>query len=63
MSYEIRKQINFLEYEIERVKEYINDAGFDCTTSVYLLVKQYRDAMKTHLQVLRMNLDEDDSDD
>ena len=63
MTYEIKKQINFLEYEIERVKEYINDAGFDCSTSVYVIAKRYRDEMKAHLQVLRMNLDKDEYDD
>lgn len=63
MTYEIKKQIDFLEYEIARVKEYINDARLDCSTSVYVIVKRYRDEMKSYLQVLRMNLDDDDYND
>lgn len=59
MTYEIKKQIDFLEDEIRRVKELVNKSGLDCTTSVYVIVNQYRDAMKKHLQVLRMNLDDE----
>lgn len=63
LTYRIKEQIKFLENEISRVKELVNESEFDCTTSVYLLVKQYRDAMKKHLKILRMNLDENDFDD
>lgn len=63
MTYEIKKQISFLEYEIERVKEYVNNAGFDCSTSVYAITKRYRDEMKEYLKVLRMNSNDDAYDD
>ena len=63
MTYEIKKQIRFLEYEIERVKEYVNDDGFDCSTSVYVITKRYRDEMKEYLKVLRMNVDTEDYND
>ena len=58
MTYTINEQIKFLESEITRVKELLNESSFDCTTSVYVIVKQYRDAMKKHLQILRMNLED-----
>lgn len=59
MNYEIKKQIDFLEDEIRRVKELVNKSGLDCTTSVYVIINQYRNSMKNHLQILRMNLDDE----
>ena len=54
----IKTQLEFVEQEIFRVKMLINAAGFDCTTAVYAHVKQYRDALKKHAELLRMILDE-----
>ena len=62
MNYEIKKQIDFLEDEIRRVKELVNESRLDCTTGVYVIVNQYRNAMKNHLQILRMNLVDDDDE-
>ena len=57
MKPEIEKQIELLTQEQERAKRFVNDNGFDCTTATWVLVKQYRDSIKQHLEILRMNLD------
>ena len=56
----IKSQLEFVEQEISRVKGLVNSSGFNCTTAVYVHVKQYRDrdALKKHAELLRMNLDE-----
>jgi hypothetical protein len=57
MNAEISKQINRLEEEQQRVKQFLNENGFDCTTAPYVIGKEYRDAIKKHIEVLRMNIE------
>ena len=57
MNAEISKQINRLNEEQQRVKQFLNENGFDCTTAPYVIAKQYRDAIKKHIEVLTMNLE------
>lgn len=58
LKQKIKDQIKFLDDEQYRVKKTINDSGFDCTTAPFVLAKQYRDALKKQIQVLRMNLED-----
>ena len=58
MNDQIKKQIELLNHEQERVKTFLNENGFDCTTAPWVIVKQYRDALKEHIKVLNMNLDQ-----
>ena len=57
MKKEIRRQIDLLEEEQRRVKQFLNENNFNCTTAPYVIGKQYRDAIKKHIEVLRMNLE------
>jgi maleate cis-trans isomerase len=57
MNEQIAKQINRLEEEQQRVKQFLNENGFDCTTAPYVIGKEYRDSIKKHIEVLRMNLE------
>jgi hypothetical protein len=57
MNEQIAKQINRLEEEQQRVKQFLNENGFDCTTAPYVIGKEYRDAIKKHIEVLRMNIE------
>lgn len=57
MEKEIKKQIDLLEEEQRRVKQFLNENNFNCTTAPYVIAKEYRDAIKKHIEVLRMNLD------
>ena len=57
MMENIKKQIKELDAEQRRVKEFINQNNFDCTTAPFFIVKQYRDALKAHLRVLRDNVE------
>ena len=41
-----------------RAKMFLNENNFPCTTAPYVIVKQYRDAIKKHLELLRMNLED-----
>jgi hypothetical protein len=56
MKEEIKKQINLLEEEQRRVKQFLNENNFNCTTAPYVIAKEYRDGIKKHIEVLRMNL-------
>ncbi len=58
MNDQIKKQIDALTVEISRVKQFVNENNFDCTTAPYVLVKQYRDALKAHVKLLMINYDE-----
>lgn len=58
MNDQIKKQIDTLTVEISRVKQFVNENNFDCTTAPYVLVKQYRDALKAHVKLLMINYDE-----
>ena len=55
---EIKKQINLLEEEQKRVKQFLNENNFNATTAPYVIGKQYRDAVKKHIEVLKMNLED-----
>ena len=57
MKEEIKKQINLLEEEQKRVKQFLNENNFNCTTAPYVIAKKYRDAIKKHIEVLKMNLE------
>ncbi len=57
MSEEIKKQINLLEEEQTRVKQFINENNFNCTTAPWVIAKQYRDEIKKHIGILKMNLE------
>jgi hypothetical protein len=57
MNEEIKKQINLLEEEQTRVKQFINENNFNCTTAPYVIAKQYRDEIKKHIKILKMNLE------
>ena len=58
MNERIKKQIELLTEEHIRVKMFINENGFDCTTAPYVLAKEYRDKLKEHIKLLRMNLED-----
>lgn len=55
----IKKQIDLLTEERIRAKAFLNKNGFDCTTAPWLIIKQYRDAIKSHIEILRLNLDDE----
>jgi hypothetical protein len=58
MKERIEKQIELLTEEQIRVKMFLNDNGFDCTTAPYVLAKAYRDKLKEHIKLLRLNLED-----
>lgn len=57
MKMRILKQIAFLDSEQQRAKILLNANGFDCTTAAFVIVKRYRDEIKSQLNILRMNLE------
>lgn len=57
MNEQIKKQLRLLNEEQDRAKIFVNENGFDCTTAPYVIVKQYRDAIKKHMEVLRCNIE------
>jgi len=59
---EMERQHQLLWDEQYRAKQFLNDNGFDCTSAPWVLVKQYRDALKGHMAILRMNIEEYDDD-
>lgn len=61
MKERIQKQIDLLTQEHQRVKMFLNENGFDCTTAPFVLAKNYRDSLKKHIEVLRMNLEDDNA--
>ena len=52
----IKQQIDLLVEERNRAKLFINENGFDCTTAPWVIVFNYRNALKEHIEILRMNL-------
>ena len=58
MNEQIKKQIELLESEQNRVKFFLNANGFDCTTAPWIIVKRYREELKAHIAILKMNLGE-----
>lgn len=57
MKNEIKRQIFLLEEEQKRVKQFLNENNFNCTTAPYVIAKKYRDAIKKHIEVLKINLE------
>lgn len=56
---EIKRMYDLLDEEQMRVKIFVNENGFNCTTAPFVLAKQYRDALKRQMEVLRCNMDEE----
>lgn len=52
----IMNQLELLAEESRRVKTFLNENGFDCTTAPFAIVKRYRTELKEHMKVLHMNL-------
>jgi hypothetical protein len=58
MIEEIERQIKLLTEEHQRVKIFLNENNFPCTTAPFVIAKQYRDALKEHITILKMNLED-----
>ena len=58
MNESIEKQIELLTEEQIRVKKFLNENGFDCTTAPFVLAREYRTKLKEHIKILRMNLED-----
>lgn len=58
MKKEIERQIELLTEEQFRVKVFLNENNFPCTTAPFVIVKEYRDKLKQHIATLRMNLED-----
>lgn len=58
MKEELEKQYRLLMDEQQRVKMFINESGFHCGTAPFVIAKRYRDELKEHLKILRMNLED-----
>lgn len=58
MNEQIKKQLELLQGECQRVKTFINENNFDCTTAPFVIIKRYRDELKKHMEILRINLEE-----
>lgn len=58
MNERIKEQIKLLDEEQRRAKCFLNENLLDCTTAPYIIVKRYRDELKKHLEILRMNLED-----
>lgn len=54
----IENQIKLLQEEQQRAKIFLNENGFDCTTAPWVIVKRYRDDLKDHIKILKMNADD-----
>lgn len=59
MDERIRNMLLLLEEEQRRVKVFINENGFDCTTAAFVIAKNYRDELKKHIKVLNDNLNQE----
>jgi hypothetical protein len=55
---EIERQLELLTEEQIRVKMFLNSNNFPCTTAPYVIAKNYRDELKKHIALLRMNLED-----
>ena len=58
MNEQIKKQIELLTEEQIRAKLFLNENGFNCTTAPCVIVKEYRDKLKEHIELLRLNLED-----
>lgn len=54
----MQRMYNLLDEEQMRVKRFINENGLDCTTAAFAIAKRYRDELKAHMKILRMNMDD-----
>ena len=61
MKDNIKKQIELLSEEQFRAKMFLNENQFICTTAPWVIVKRYRDDLKRHIAVLRMNLEDEEA--
>lgn len=52
------RQITLLDEEQRRVKDFVNQHGFDCTTAPFVLAVEYRNKLKQHIMTLKENLDD-----
>ena len=55
MNEEIKRQIELLTEEHQRAKLFLIENGFNCTSAPYVIVKQYRDAIKKHFMFFNKN--------
>ena len=55
MQPQIDRQLQLLEEEQRRVKIFLIENGFDCTTAPWIIAKRYRDELKAHIRILAMN--------
>lgn len=55
---EIQRQIDLLTEEQIRVKMFLTSNNFPCTTAPYVIAKKYRDELKQHIALLRLNLED-----
>ena len=51
-----KKILEFLTEEQIQAKLRCLEAGFDCTSAPYAIIKQHRDNIKKYCEVLRMNV-------
>jgi hypothetical protein len=57
LTYEIIEQIKALDEEQMRIKVWLNSSNFNVTTAPYVIAKKYRDEIKAHIKLLRMNVE------
>ncbi len=57
----MQKQYDLLSEECIRAKLFIIESGFDCTTAPWVIIHEYRNAIKHQLEILRINLYDEDS--
>lgn len=58
MRKEIERQIELLTEEQFRVKAFLNENNFNCTTAPFVFAKKYRDELKAHIRLLQLNLED-----
>lgn len=54
----LQRMYDLLDEEQMRAKQFLNENGLDCTTAAFAIVKRYRDELKAHMKILRMNMDD-----
>ena len=57
LQIELRKQITWIDGELNRVKKSANESGFNCISSVAVIVQNYRKALKQQREYLTHNLE------
>lgn len=58
MNEQIKKQIELLTEERQRVKMFVNENDFNCTTAPWVIVKRYREELAEHIKILKINLED-----